>query len=159
MNQNIKIVNNTFSQDDYIRQNTKFVYFNLLVNDKLIFDNKYTFPNEDACLFRPFPVDRLVYPIINFMKSDTQSTNCTCTLLRLVKDYPIFRRSIIEHYGHANNRIVFQVYSMCYPNEDAFIADCLQMESSLTEKFEIESKTGSSEDDGLFSDLGFMYSM
>jgi hypothetical protein len=40
------------------------------------FDTIYTFPNEDICLFKDFPHDRLVYPVI----VPGEELTCTCTL-------------------------------------------------------------------------------
>ena len=42
-----------------------------------VFSKPYRFPNEDICLFKDFPHEQLVYPLIVFQE---ELSECTCTL-------------------------------------------------------------------------------
>ena len=53
----------------------KLVYSKEMVS----FDSIYDYPNEDLCLFKEFPHERLVVPMI----VPGKKLNCTCTLLWL----------------------------------------------------------------------------
>ena len=60
------------------------------LNEKFIiefndFNMKYTYPDEDFCLFKDFPHLKLVFPIIK-TKPDL---NCTCTLMWLIQKYEL----------------------------------------------------------------------
>ena len=63
MNENVKVnLNDVYD----VRKNYKYAMvlaFGYRRNS-VSFDNIYTFPDEDICLFSEFPHDRLVYPVV-----------------------------------------------------------------------------------------------
>lgn len=74
---NVNVTVDLNNQTDVInnRENQMF----LVLRDAL---EKYEFPDEDFCLFRNFPHQKLVFPII---ESKT-NLDCTCTLLYLIQN-------------------------------------------------------------------------
>jgi hypothetical protein len=54
------------------------------------FDSIYQYPNEDLCLFKNFPHDRLVYPIM----IPGKRLKCTCTLLWLESKLHLFKSKV-----------------------------------------------------------------
>lgn len=53
--------------------------FKLVLRDT---NRSYEYPDEDFCLFKNFPHEKLVFPIIH----SRESLNCSCTLLWLLKN-------------------------------------------------------------------------
>ena len=54
------------------------------------FNTYYDFPNEDICLFRDFPHNQLVLPIITFGEFVKKNLTCSCTLIWLLKNMEYF---------------------------------------------------------------------
>ncbi len=50
------------------------------------FSHEYKYPDEDMCLFRDFPHEKLIFPLIVF----TSKFDCTCTILWLIKYYNLY---------------------------------------------------------------------
>jgi hypothetical protein len=50
------------------------------------FDRIYEYPEEDICLFKDFPHDHLVYPMI----VPGKKINCSCTIIWLLKNYYLY---------------------------------------------------------------------
>ena len=73
----------------------------------------YGFPDKDFCLFKDFPHDQLVFPIIN----TASNLECTCSLLWLIQYSPYY-----------NNQSEIQTQSVknCLtdPNLEQMIQDC-----------------------------------
>ena len=73
----------------------EIVQKNSNLNSRLSFTKAYTFPDEDFCLFRNFPHNKLVYPLI----VSSVKIECTCTIIWLIQysslyfmpDYEYFR--------------------------------------------------------------------
>jgi hypothetical protein len=99
----------------------KFIYLKQSVS----FDSIYEFPNEDLCLFKEFPHERLVYPLI----VPGKQLECTCTLLwlqsnitkyideiKLTKDYNL---NYQEEYVESSFKNVF-----LYCNESFNVSHC-----------------------------------
>jgi hypothetical protein len=72
------------------RAATKYaVYIEINVYSSIFQPTPYAFPNEDICLFKKFPHDRLVYPLIQFLdenQNDLILAECSCTLKWLVQN-------------------------------------------------------------------------
>ena len=54
-----------------------FIEYNYYIN------YKYSFPDEDLCLFKEFPHRQLVIPLFPFLEKETE---CSCTLIWLFKN-------------------------------------------------------------------------
>ena len=59
----------------------------------------YDYPNEDICLFKDFPHERLVYPVI----IPGIRLECTCTLIWLQKYYHIYKSEINDGIDYESN--------------------------------------------------------
>ena len=57
-------------------------------------DSFYWFPDSDLCFFRYFPHDQLVYPLFNNI--GIIETNCSCTLLWLLKETYSFKNNFTK---------------------------------------------------------------
>jgi len=60
------------------------IQFNERINTHLT--RKYIYPDEDLCLFKEFPHEKLVLPSINIY----DEVECSCTLIWLVKKYKFY---------------------------------------------------------------------
>lgn len=63
-------------------------------------DNKYYYPNEDICLFKDFPHNRAVYPVLYFYNYTTK-INCSCTILWLQRYKYIYKK----YYNMTSDKI------------------------------------------------------
>ena len=68
----------------------------------LTFNAYYDFPNEDICLFREFPHQKLVLPIITFGKSLPTDIKCSCSLIWLLKYTERYLKDDFKNYTYAN---------------------------------------------------------
>ena len=71
-----------------IEQYDKHLYSNVLTI------NAYKYPDEDFCLFKYFPHNHLVFPII----SSTERLECTCTLIWLIQHYGLYLNDDLVSY-------------------------------------------------------------
>ena len=60
----------------------------------LSFTKAYTFPDEDFCLFRYFPHNRLVYPFI----VSGVNIECTCTIIWLIQYSHLYYTADYQHF-------------------------------------------------------------
>jgi hypothetical protein len=63
------------------------------------FDQIYEYPEEDFCLFKDFPHDHLVYPII----IPGQKINCSCTIIWLLKYYYFYTDLNVHIHDYIDN--------------------------------------------------------
>jgi hypothetical protein len=68
---------------------TKKMVFVRILENMSPFKREYQFPSEDLCLFKEFPHDQLIFPLISAKKR----RNCSCTVLWLLKNYDVFYKS------------------------------------------------------------------
>ena len=73
----------------------KFQYLKNFVSFTPIYD----YPNEDICLFKDFPHERLVYPVI----IPGRRLACTCTLVWLQKYYYLYKPEINDDMDYDRN--------------------------------------------------------
>ena len=65
-----------------IKEINKFRAVTLIFSDfTFVFKNVYTYPDEDICLFKDFPHEQMVFPIIH----SGNELKCTCTILWLIQ--------------------------------------------------------------------------
>jgi len=71
----------THLNENFNSENKSEIFFlNLIYSKEMVsFDSIYEYPNEDLCLFKDFPHERLVVPMI----VPGKKLNCTCSLLWL----------------------------------------------------------------------------
>jgi hypothetical protein len=62
-----------------------------------IIHRDYAFPDEDFCLFWPFPHEQLVYMVF-----DKANLNCTCTILWLLKYADLYSK-----FNPADNALIY----------------------------------------------------
>ena len=94
--------------------------------------NSYDYPQKDFCLFKDFPHNKLVMPIIK----TKQNLECSCTLMWLLK-----YKSIYEVNGVNPMETDSTLNCLASPNFDQLIKDC-DFNAKLAEC------NGSSEDKG-----------
>ena len=70
-----------------------------------IFGNTYDYPNEDICLFKDFPHNQLVYPVIQL---DKETYTCSCTLIWLIQFSKIYLNKDLSYYD-VNIQVVYPV--------------------------------------------------
>ena len=108
-----------------IKNNLKYVFkirFKYKLNISFI-NQVYEYPDEDFCLFRHFPHDSLVLPII----VPGKKILCSCTLLWLVKDYQYyFLVNYNENYDPYENYFYYDIedknkmFTIQYCHNDKF---------------------------------------
>ena len=71
-----------------------------LVDNDFPFKKRYTYPDSDLCLYKDFPHQRLVYPILDV----NNNTTCTCSIIWLVQFSKIFYKNsdYTEMYADLN---------------------------------------------------------
>ena len=96
------------------------ISLNLIVNSRVIvnfaeditvFGTVYNYPDEDFCLFKDFPHAQLVYPSITL----TETVNCSCTLLWLIRYSKYYMNEDYTHYDEGlywDYPIYFNLYSV-----------------------------------------------
>ena len=96
----------------------KFQYLKNFVSFTPIYD----YPNEDICLFKDFPHERQVYPVI----IPGRRLACTCTLVWLQKYYYLYKSEINDDMDYDRNyrdilyTFIFEInstFNFC-PNQD-----------------------------------------
>ena len=92
MNSLNKNLNISLENQFQFRNNVhKLVSIEFQVLDWFIFNEYYTFPNEDICLFRDFPHSQLVLPLLIFFPLKfNNDEECSCTVIWLVKNYKYY---------------------------------------------------------------------
>ena len=85
LNKNVRYTNET----EIIYQDLIILRFNYLKKE-VSFDPIYEYPDEDVCLFKEFPHERLVFPLIVSGKQ----LNCTCTLMWLQLNSHIYEGKV-----------------------------------------------------------------
>ena len=75
------------------------------------FDSIYEYPNEDLCLFKDFPHERSVYPLL----MPGKRLECTCTLFWLQKNLDRYKTEIIITYEYSSNETynLVKVFKFC----------------------------------------------
>ena len=106
----------------YNLQYTFKIRFKYKLNRSLI-NHIYEYPDEDFCLFKHFPHDNLVLPIIITGKK----IPCSCTLLWLIKDYQYyFTVNYNETYDPYENYFYYDIedpkkkFTIQYCHNDMF---------------------------------------
>ena len=62
---------------------------------KSYFTKIYSYPDEDFCVFKNFPHEKLVYPSIVFAEDEFK---CTCSLYYLIQYYKFYLNDNLNHY-------------------------------------------------------------
>jgi hypothetical protein len=78
------------------------------------FSHEYKYPDEDMCLFRDFPHEKLIFPLIIF----TSKFDCTCTILWLIKYYNLYYK---EDFSDFRFESIGYIGTPNYPNLSAQI--------------------------------------
>jgi hypothetical protein len=86
LNKNVRYSNET----EIIYKEMIMLRFNYLKKE-VSFDPIYEYPDEDVCLFKEFPHERLVFPLIVSGKQ----LNCTCTLMWLQSNSQIYEGKVV----------------------------------------------------------------
>ena len=85
------------------------------------FNRAYTFPDEDLCLFKDFPHEHLVHPIL----VSGALTQCTCTLVWLIKySYIYYKKDFNEYKFYQYHMDYSFFYKTEYANHTAKV--CLK---------------------------------
>ena len=114
-----------FVQKNEIRNNLQYVFkirFKYKLNVSFI-NQVYEYPDEDFCLFRHFPHDNLVLPVI----VPGKKIRCSCTLLWLIQDYKYyFRVNYKDNYDPFENYFYYdieeknRIYTIQYCHNEMF---------------------------------------
>ena len=62
---------------------------------KSYFTRIYTYPNEDFCVFKNFPHEKLIYPSIIFAENEFE---CSCTIFWLIQYFKFYLNENLTHY-------------------------------------------------------------
>ena len=60
------------------------------------FSQSYLYPNEDFCVFKDFPHEKLIYPSIIFAENELQ---CSCTIFWLIQYSSLYMNVNFTHYN------------------------------------------------------------
>ena len=55
--------------------------------------SEYEYPDEDICLFKNWPHENLVFPVLG---GSSNQTECTCTILWLIKNWPLLTNDLTK---------------------------------------------------------------
>lgn len=86
--------------DLYLLKNTNMD--NILFLGLMQVDRYYDFPLEDLCLFKNFPHNRLVYPVL-YRNNYSQFDSCSCTVLWLISKTKIYQNYVA--FTNANSKL------------------------------------------------------
>jgi hypothetical protein len=82
------------------------------------FDPIYEYPDEDICLFKDFPHDHLVYPMI----VPGKKINCSCTIIWLLGYHFLYVGIKVYQYDYQEN---YDTTKLEYDNLDRSILYCV----------------------------------
>ena len=139
-------------EKDEIRNNLQYVFkirFKYKLNVSFI-NQIYEYPDEDFCLFRHFPHDNLVLPII----VPGKKISCSCTLLWLIQDYQYYfainhnkeNYDPFENYFYYDIEDKNRIYTIQYCHNDMFEKSLLEcnftnrLENCDKSNFSVEKK-------------------
>ena len=97
LNRNVNVsIDNKFELKRNIH---KLVSIEFDVLNLFFFNQFYTFPNEDICLFKDFSHTQLVLPLLVLNANVYNAAKeCSCTLIWLVQNYKYFFNSQFRNY-------------------------------------------------------------
>ena len=97
----------------------RVVLIEMLTLEK-IFRNDYDYPNEDICIFKEFPHNQLVYPVIQLEQSNH---TCSCTVIWLIQYSKVYLNNDFTYYDDNIQAIYFDTDRnfagrLCFHNND-----------------------------------------
>jgi hypothetical protein len=98
-------------EKNLIRYRVKMVNLvQIKLDSGLFYGLNYSYPDEDACVFHNFPHLRLIFPILNPIN---YTSECSCTLLMLVRYIPQYKESLVAVEMQQSYEIMSSIYESC----------------------------------------------
>jgi hypothetical protein len=86
------------------------------------FNQPYSYPDADFCLFSKFPVDRIVMPLLS---PPANTDNCSCLYFWLIQNYPYFVEYLKEASYFEDSDRYHSTYWNCIVQDKLFAQQCL----------------------------------